>query len=53
MKSERQTLYELTYMQNLKKKNLMDIANRSVVARDTGWVKWVKRVKRYTFPVVR
>ena len=40
-------------MQNLKKKKIMDIANRSVVARGTGWVKWVERVKRYSIPGVR
>ena len=37
----------------LKKKKIMDIANRSVVARGTGWVKWVERVKRYSIPGVR
>ena len=45
-------------MWNLKRKNkinkLIDTEDRLVVARSEGWewVKWVKGVKRYKFPVI-
>ena len=55
--AERQILYDLTYMWNLKNNNkkLTDIENRLVVVRDGigVWAKLVKVVKRYKLPISR
>ena len=50
---QKQILYDITYMWNLKKTEPIDTENRLVVARSGGkeWVKWLKRVQRCKLPV--
>lgn len=57
---ERQMPHDLTYMWNVKnqnatKQNKPNTEHRLVVARGRGrgWITWVKRVKRYKFPVIK
>ena len=55
--TDRQILYDFTYIWNLKKNERIDTENRQVVARVREWGKQVKRVKvspkRYKVPVIR
>ena len=47
---ERQTLHEITYMQDLKKSELVETENRLVVVRDWGVCESVDVVKEYKLP---